>query len=196
MRCVLRGTCARNYIGTFEVLPGPPSPITSAPMVSFVPLANKIAMSTISGSCLCGSVCFEVTLPPIRFQYCHCASCRKATSSSHAANLFFALDRFRWVTGESLVERFVDQAVNLGYMRWFCRKCGSAVPRLNRTNQYYVVPAGLLDADPIVKPERSVYWDDRAPWLINIDAIPKVSEELDSIMREQARNDFPARYPP
>jgi hypothetical protein len=54
----------------------------------------------------------------------------------------------------------------------------------------------LLDADPIVKPERSVYWDDRAPWLINIDAIPKVSEELDSIMREQARNDFPARYPP
>ena len=92
-----------------------------------------------------------MTLPPIRFQYCHCASCRKATSSSHAANLFFALDRFRWVTGESLVERFVDQAGNPGYMRWFCRKCGSALPRLNRTKQYYVVPAGLLDADPIAK---------------------------------------------
>jgi Glutathione-dependent formaldehyde-activating enzyme len=101
-----------------------------------------------------------------------------------------------WVTGESLVERFVDQAVNPGYMRCFCRKCGSAVPRLNRTKQYYVVPAGLLDADPIVKPERSVYWDDRAPWLINIDGIPKLSEELDSIMREQARNDFPGTYPP
>ena len=165
-------------------------------MVGFGPSANKIAMSTISASCLCGSVCFEVTLPPIRFQYCHCESCRKATSSSHAANLFFALDRFRWVTGESLVERFVDRAGNPGYMRWFCRKCGSAVPRLNRTKQYYVVPAGLLDADPIVKPERSVYWDDRAPWLINIDAIPKLSEELDSIMREQARNDFPGTYPP
>ncbi len=150
-------------------------------------------MSTVSGSCLWRSVCFEVTLPPIRFQYCHCASCRKATSSSHAANLFFALDRFRWVTGESLVERFVDQAGNPGYMRWFCRKCGSALPRLNRTKQYYVVPAGLLDADPIAKPERSVYWDDRATWLINIDAIPKLSEELDSIMRERARNDFLAR---
>jgi hypothetical protein len=35
-------------------LPGPPSPITSAPMVSFGPLANKIAMSTISGICLAG----------------------------------------------------------------------------------------------------------------------------------------------
>ena len=165
-------------------------------MVSLGPSTNKISMSTTSGSCLCGSVRFEVTLTPIRFQYCHCASCRKATSSSHAANLFFALDRFRWVTGESLVERFIDQTANPGYARWFCRKCGSAVPRLNRTKHYYVVPAGLLDADPIVKPERSVYWDDRAPWLVNIDAIPKLSEELDSTVREPARNNFPGTYPP
>ena len=98
--------------------------------------------------------------------------------------------------GESLVERFIDQTGNPGYTRCFCRKCGSAVPRLNRTKQYYVVPAGLLDADPIVKPERSVYWDDRAPWLVNIDAIPKLSEELDSTVREPARNNFPGTYPP
>jgi hypothetical protein len=48
---------------------------------------------------------------------------------------------------------------------------------------------------PMVKPERSVYCADRARWLINIDAIPKLSEELDSTMREQARNDFPGTYP-
>jgi hypothetical protein len=59
-----------------------------------------------------------------------------------------------------------------------------------------VVPAGLLDDDPIVKPQRSIYWDDRAPWLINIDAIPKLSEGVDSVMREQARNDFSDTYPP
>ena len=152
-------------------------------------------MSTVNGTCLCTSVCFEATLPPITFRYCHCTSCRKATSSAHAANLFFALDRFRWITGESLVERFVDQAVNPGYMRWFCRKCGSAVPRLSRSRQYYQVPAGLLDDDPLEKPERSIYWDDRAPWLINIDAIPKLSEGVDSVMRAQARNDFPGTYP-
>jgi hypothetical protein len=49
-----------------------------------------------------------------------------------------------------------------------------------------VVPAGLLDGDPMVKPERNIYWDDRAPWLINIDAIPKLSEGLDSLAREEA----------
>jgi hypothetical protein len=162
---------------------------------SFVSREEDMPMSTVNGTCLCTSVCFEATLPPITFRYCHCASCRKATSSAHAANLFFALDRFRWITGESLVERFVDQAVNPGYMRWFCRKCGSAVPRLSRSGQYYQVPAGLLDDDPLAKPERSIYWDDRAPWLINIDAIPKLSEGVDSIMRAQARNDFPGTYP-
>jgi hypothetical protein len=155
---------------------------------------QHMSMSTVRGSCLCRNICFEAILPPLRFQYCHCASCRKSTSSAHAANLFFAPDRFRWVTGESLLERFVDQ-VNAGYMRQFCRKCGSAVPRLNRTGQYYVVPAGLLDDDPIVKPERNIYWDDRAPWLINIDAIPKLSEGLDSLAREEARNGFPGTYP-
>ena len=49
--------------------------------------------------------------------------------------------------------------------------------------------------DPLEKPERSIYWDDRAPWLINIDAIPKLSEGVDSVMRAQARNDFPGTYP-
>jgi hypothetical protein len=91
-------------------------------------------------------ICFEAILLPIRFQYCHCGSCRKSTSSAHAANLFFALERFQWVTGESLLERFLDQVGNAGYLRWFCRKCGSAGPRLNRTEQYYVVPAGRSEA--------------------------------------------------
>ena len=143
---------------------------------------NMATMPTINGSCLCRSVCFDAALPPIRFQYCHSPSCRKATSAAYAANLFFALDSFRWIAGEHLIEHFVDRAANPGYTRWFCKKCGSAVPSLDRTRQYYVVPAGLLDDDPLIKPERSIYWDDRAPWLINIDAIPKLSQGPDSVM--------------
>jgi hypothetical protein len=43
---------------------------------------------------------------------------------THAANLFFAPDRFRWVTGGSLLERFVDQVVNAGDMRWSAGNAG------------------------------------------------------------------------
>ena len=142
---------------------------------------------TTKGSCLCGSVCFEAVLPPVRFHYCHCVSCRKTTSSAHGALLVFLPERFRWISGESLIERFTDQHSNPGYMRWFCKRCGSAIPRLSRTKQYLLVPAGLLDDDPLIKPQRSIFWDERAPWLLNMDAIPKFSEGLDSTLRETER---------
>lgn len=58
------------------------------------------------------------------------------------------------------------------------------MPRLSRNGQYFVVPAGLLDDDPLARPERSIFWDEHAPWLIGIDAIPKFSEGMDSIIRK------------
>lgn len=39
------------------------------------------------GSCLCGSVRYEVEEVPIRFANCHCARCRRATGSAYACNL-------------------------------------------------------------------------------------------------------------
>jgi hypothetical protein len=139
---------------------------------------------TITGSCLCGGVRFEITLPPLRFQYCHCKSCRKSSSTAHAANLFFLPENFRWLAGEELVLKYTDERENPGYMRWFCRTCGSAVPRLNRTAEFIVVQAGLLDGDPVARPERSIFWDERAVWYANLDSLPKLSEGLNSVIRE------------
>jgi hypothetical protein len=98
--------------------------------------------------------------------------------------MVFLPESFRWVAGESLIERFTDEHSNPGYMRWFCRRCGCAVPRLSRTKKFILVPAGLLDDDPEIKPQRSIFWDERAPWLLGLDAIPKHSEGPDSIMCE------------
>jgi len=141
---------------------------------------------TTKRSCLCGDVSFEAELPPVRFHYCHCVSCRKTTSSAHGTILVFRPEKFRWISGESLIERFTDQHSNPGYMRWFCRRCGCAVPRLSRNKQVVLVPAGLLDDDPKIRPERNIFWDERAPWLIGMDAIPKFSEGLDSPLRENS----------
>lgn len=43
-----------------------------------------------------------------------------------------------------------------------------------------VVPAGLLDSPVSIRPERSIYWSERAEWLVTVDAIPKYVEGLDS----------------
>lgn len=134
----------------------------------------------LHGSCLCGAVRFEADLPLRWFQYCHCTSCRKTTSSAHAAHLFFPPEQFRWVSGEENIQPFTDGKDNPGYRRFFCRTCGSSVPRMSRTEQYMVVQAGLLDGEPPVRPERNIFWSDRAPWFTEVDALPKFSEGADS----------------
>jgi hypothetical protein len=139
--------------------------------------------ASVTGSCLCGGVRYEVKPPAVRFQYCHCLSCRKATSSAHGAMIFFPPENFRWLAGGELIERFTDEKENPGYMRWFCRTCGSAVPRFNRTRQFMLVPAGTLDGDPGVRPERSIFWDERGPWYVGPEALPKFAEGPDSAPR-------------
>jgi hypothetical protein len=57
----------------------------------------------VSGSCLCGSVAFEIEgrLTPI--QYCHATRCRKATGSAFAAEVAALTSAFRWIRGEDLI---------------------------------------------------------------------------------------------
>jgi hypothetical protein len=48
-----------------------------------------------------------------------------------------------------------------------------------------VIPAGLLDTPLPISPERSIYWSERAEWLVAVDAIPKYVEGLDSILSDE-----------
>lgn len=130
-------------------------------------------MELITGSCLCGKVAFEVTGKPLLFLYCHCRSCQKSTGSIHAANMAFPQGAFRWRRGEALIERFVDTLENPGFPRWFCRCCGSPVPKLSRDGRFWVVQSGLMDADPGARPQGNIYWAEHAPWYAAADQLPK-----------------------
>jgi hypothetical protein len=130
-------------------------------------------MKLITGSCLCGNVAFEVSGMPSRFLYCHCHSCQKASGTLHNANLAFASDAVRWTRGEDQIARFVDTAENPGYMRWFCRRCGSPVPKLSRNRQFWVVPSGSLNSDPGMRPQANIYWAEHAAWYVSADDLPK-----------------------
>jgi hypothetical protein len=130
-------------------------------------------MELITGSCLCGKVAFEISGTPVKFLYCHCSSCQKSTGSVHAANLAFPEDAVRWRLGEELIERFVDTSENPGFQRWFCRCCGSPVPKLSRNRQFWVVQSGLLNSDPGMRPQANIYWAEHAPWYVSADQIAK-----------------------
>lgn len=48
-----------------------------------------------------------------------------------------------------------------------------------------VIPAGSLDSPLPIRPERSIYWSERADWLLTVDAIPKYVEGLDSKVSDE-----------
>jgi hypothetical protein len=128
-------------------------------------------MRTITGSCLCGQVRFALSEEPFLFLYCHCRSCQKSSGSVHAANLAFPADALRWTAGEALIQHFVEAVENPGFPRSFCKNCGSPVPKKSRNGQFWVVPSGLLDVDPGLRPQANIYWDERALWFVPADHI-------------------------
>ena len=60
----------------------------------------------LSGSCLCGSVAYELHCDARRFFHCHCERCRKASGTGHASNIILRLNSMTWTTGESLTRRY------------------------------------------------------------------------------------------
>ena len=117
----------------------------------------------LHGSCLCGTVTFEVAEPFLSFLHCHCSRCRKASGSSHASNLRAMPTQFRWTSGQELLTRF-DLPSARSFATTFCSRCGAPLPHLTRSGREIIVPAGSLDEEPEIRPQGHSYWDSRAVW--------------------------------
>jgi hypothetical protein len=142
---------------------------------------------TLRGSCLCGSVTYEVTAPYLRFAHCYCSRCRKATGSAHATNLYVALENFRWTSGEELTVRY-DLPSARRFATTFCRVCGSPLPHHTRSRSAVVVPAGSLDVEPSLRPQVRIFWSSRAGWSRTEDDLPMLDEVPSDWLRPSASN--------
>ena len=125
----------------------------------------------LSGSCLCGSVAYEITGTLMAFYHCHCSRCRKSSGTGHASNILLRPGTVRWTAGESLLRRYkVPEAKRFATV--FCRHCGSTMPRIAPDQSVAVVPAGSLDEDPGVLPEARIMSGSRAAWSCDDSALP------------------------
>ena len=87
----------------------------------------------LSGSCLCGSVTYEISGESMHFYHCHCRRCRKATGTGHASNIIMRPDAVAWTTGEHLLSYYkVPDAKR--FATTFCKTCGSLMPRIAPDN--------------------------------------------------------------
>jgi hypothetical protein len=138
--------------------------------------------SNVHGGCLCGAVAFDVTPPFQKMVHCHCSRCRKGSGTGHATNLIVDPGQITWRSGEDAIERFeLPTAKSFG--KWFCRQCGSPVPRLTRNGKLIVIPAGSLDTTPAISPTDHIFWSSRAPWACPSGGLPVHAEYPESWLR-------------
>lgn len=115
----------------------------------------------LSGSCLCGSVRFEFTMPLHSLQACHCSRCRKFYGGVFGPIAIVDRDGFSYTSGEENITSFrSSERVN----RYFCRVCGSPLPLSEPWDSLVGVPAGLLDDDPGQGVDSHIFVAFKAPW--------------------------------
>lgn len=116
---------------------------------------------THSASCLCGGVRWRIEGAPRQLTNCHCARCRKAHGSAFGTFALVRPERFAFVAGRELVERYESSP---GNSRPFCRVCGSVVPDGVPWHGRVAMPAGPFDEDPGARIESELFVGSKAPW--------------------------------
>jgi hypothetical protein len=125
------------------------------------------------GQCLCGTVRYEVDGPFGSMTHCHCSMCRKHHGAPFATYVSAPLAAFRWVSGQDAVAKFVTPS---GGSRSFCNHCGSVTPIFEQERGIVLIPAGNLDGELGIKPQRHIFTGSKAPWYEIRDLLPQHEE--------------------
>ena len=130
---------------------------------------------SVKGSCFCKQVSYELTGNLGVFQYCHCSRCRKFTGSAFAANVVVAPGDFHWLDGEQYVGLYNPEETKY-FATAFCKNCGSSLPWLSKSGRVVIVPAGTLDEDPGIRPDKNIFCGSRPAWYTSAASLPEHDE--------------------
>jgi len=128
----------------------------------------------VRGSCLCGAFAFEVQRFSGPFEICHCARCRKKSGSNGIAMIGVDAAHYRVTSDAGAISSYEAPILNQPppYHSYFCSKCGSPLPPPNPSG-WFEIPAGLLDDDPAIRPDKHIYVELAAPWDLPGDDLPR-----------------------
>src|SRR5690606_14686972 len=124
----------------------------------------------IQGSCLCGTLRYEVDGPFTAMLNCHCSMCRKRHGAPFVTIAVAKLAAFRWLEGEGSLGRYTSSPNR----EWsFCTTCGATAPLLIPQAGIALVPAGALDGDPGIRVQAHMFVGSKAPWHTISDSLPQ-----------------------
>jgi hypothetical protein len=125
------------------------------------------------GSCLCGTVRYEVDCLDTPIGYCHCTTCRKAHAASYAPTARVTRDHLHLTAGEDKLSAFESSP---GRMRRFCSQCGTHIVAERADQPHVVLRVATLDDDPGVRPVVHIWTSHDVPWLTEGEHLPHFRE--------------------
>jgi hypothetical protein len=117
----------------------------------------------MKGSCLCGAVVYEATLPAdgLHIGFCSCPSCRKAHAAPFNAYASLPRENFRWLRGQDRTRIYESSP---GKNRHFCSVCGSQLIAEHPGESNVLLRVALLDDDPAARPVEHIFLGQKVPW--------------------------------
>ena len=148
----------------------------------------------IQGSCLCGGVRFEVDQIVGPFEICHCNRCRKLTGAQGLPTIGVMSVDYRMTSGKQLVASYAAPILYgpPAYHALFCKNCGSPVPEPDPMNEKLEIPAGLLDDDPGMLPDKHIFVEYLPSWDCITDDLSQY--DLRGLIKERQGRELPEDF--
>lgn len=138
-------------------------------------MTNSVETSglrTLSGTCLCGVVHYEVE---DQFRYslnCHCSNCRRATGAAFKPFAGIERGKLRTTGGADSLLIYGAESAHDAH----CGKCGSLLYSLVRDAEFVHVTLGTLVDSPSIRPSAHIFVGSKAPWYTITDDLPQHEE--------------------
>jgi hypothetical protein len=69
----------------------------------------------------------------------------------------------------------------------FCSRCGSPVPDPPAGATWFEIPAGLLDDDPALRPDKHIFVESKSTWFQISDSLPQLTKTQLAELRRSLR---------
>jgi hypothetical protein len=127
---------------------------------------------TVDGSCLCGVVRFDVTLPTVFCAHCHCKMCQRNHGAAFVTWLAIERSQLDVTRGREDLVRYDSSEHG---SRSFCSRCGTSLFCENDEHPDRVdIPLANMNGPIDRDPELHVHVDSAAGWVSTADALPRL----------------------
>ena len=121
-------------------------------------------METLTGSCLCRAIRYEVRVPITELRACHCKDCQKASGAGGSVNAMIPSSAFSITQGTPKRYSMVA-ASGRTLHRFFCGECGSPLYSHRETMPEVLgIRAGTLDDSSGLRITGHIWTKSARPW--------------------------------